>query len=524
MSIMGFLQKVLEKDSYVYGFLLVIALLAFGNVLRGDFFLDDMFLIVNNEYIKSFAYFGDWFTSSTTEGAGHVSNLYRPVQTVVNAVMFMIFGLSSFAYHLLNIVIHSVNGFLVYRLFGKISFSQMASFLMAILFVLHPVQVESVSYIAGLPDVLMPLFLLLGLNMYVKDDRWSLKRGVWLSVIFVLGFLSKESMVVFFPLALLIDIFRWDAYEVGEKNVRKRMLGVLLGLTVLFVILKFTVFSFTGNLGLSKESNLYTENLYIRLFTFISILLEYVKLIFWPVDLYFEKSKELYSSLSTWQGMTGLLIVFGGLAGAVFSYMRRKVFFLGYFWFFLALLPVCGLIPQNAMYTEHWLYVPLIGLLMFFAGCYDDLSERLKKVFVVAVLVISLLFGWRVMERNVEWADPFMFFENELKYNEASHEIYNKVGTLYFEDKQYSLAMENFEKAIQLSDTNAEARFNMCLTFYLQGVFDQALPHCLRAIEIDPVLPDAYMLLYNMYVTTGQEERAQEVLEVLKSIGVELPG
>jgi hypothetical protein len=359
--------------------------------------------------------------------------------------------------------------------------------------------------------------------LYVSEiGGW--KRILTLLIVVVLGFLSKESMVVFFPLALLIDIFRWKEYGAGEKSVRKKILGVFAGMTFLFVILKFTALSFTGNLGLSYESNIYTDNLHVRIFTFISVLVEYVKLIFWPLELYFEKGKGLFGSLATLQGFLGVIIVVGGLVAAALSFRKKKVFFLAYLWFFINLAPVSGLVPQNAMYAEHWLYLTIIGVLILFAALYDSLESGFwKKVFVVGLCVISVLFIIRDVDRSRQWADPFAFFENELQYSEAPHEIHNKVGTLYFEQEDYASAMVEFEKGINLSDTNAEARFNMCLSYYLTGKLGAALSNCERAVQIDPELSNSYMLLYNIYVMTENLERAENVMKILNSMEVTLP-
>ena len=146
------------------------------------------------------------------------------------------------------------------------------------------------------------------------------------------------------------------------------------------------------------------------------MLIEYFRLIFWPQHLYFEKPNIGYLYFG-WQGLIGILILTIGGIYAVASYMKQRVFMLSYLIFFIALFPVSGiLVVANFKYADHWLYVSIIGVLFLFAFMFDRISSNVaKKVFATLAIIALILLGYRLYERNKEWADPVLFFENDFK-------------------------------------------------------------------------------------------------------------
>ncbi len=182
--------KLLNKNWLVFLLLFLIGAVCYANVLKGPFLIDDNALIVSNEHIKSFKFFGEWFSSGAMEGSGHTTNLYRPLATLINAITFKFFGLNTAAFHTVNILLHILNSFLVFTLFKRLNFIKLGSLLAAIIFLVHPVQAESVSYIAGLPDVLSATFILSGLIAFLRPT--TLRTYILLSLFTILSLLSKE--------------------------------------------------------------------------------------------------------------------------------------------------------------------------------------------------------------------------------------------------------------------------------------------------------------------------------------------
>ena len=512
----------MTRPKTTLAFFFIIGLLAYFKAMNGDFIWDDLVTVVRNEQIRSFAYIGDWFTSAYTSGAGvTTSNLYRPLSTAAYALIYSVFGLHAFGYHLANLIIHTLNTYLVFSLFQKFNFKKMGCMLAALIFMLHPAQTEAVAHISGLPDILAPLFVLLGLNLFLKKN---LKTVDYLKLcgLFILGLLAKELAIVLLPLMIVLLIYIWPTLSKEEKETRKLWLKVLAILACGYIFLRAGLLNFTDSLNLHIKDNAYTEDLNLRITTFISILPSYAKTLFLPIDLYFEKQFIAYPNILSFKGLFGTLVTAGGLVLSYKSLLKgSRNFFLGFFWFFAALLPVMGIVAVNASHADRWLYLPLVGLLILVPIIYERAIDKdIQKKLMIVFLIIAMLFGVRSFARNVQWADSFTFYENELKYNQNSARIYSLVGQLYFHQGDLQAAEASYLKGVSL-DTQAmlpEIRYNLGNTYLQMRNLDGAVNQFFMAIEINPKFIDPYIALYNIGIAIHSETLEKGFLELIHKI------
>lgn len=491
---MEFVKKFVNSHWFVIILLIILALLGFSTVLHGQFLYDDRTLIVENFLIRSLKNIPTFFLSGVARGANVLdTNLYRPIVNVIYTVLFSIAGLETFLYHIFNVAIHIVNSFLIFLFLRKLYFSRVGALIAASIFVIHPIQAESVGYVAGLPDILCTMFMLLGFNVFLNidtEDENIYSRGkkiVLISVLLILAFLSKELAVVFAPILLALVIYKWRDYDGRTKEYIKKILYVIFGITLIYIFLKFTVLNFTGgSLSLNRNDDMYTESIVFRIITFLRMLPEYFRLIFWPVHLYFEKPNIGYTYFG-WQGFVGLIVMVLGGVFAIISYMKKRVFMLAYFIFFLGLAPVSSiLIIANFKYADHWLYVPIIGFLILIAAFYDCMKGRIaKNIFIVSSVIVIVLFGYRLSLRNAEWADPIAFFENEIKYFPSAR-VYNHLGFEYYQTLQMKKALEYFYKAIEFDDTYPHPHFHLGNFYYAGGNIPKALDEYYLGLKLAP--------------------------------------
>ncbi len=483
----------LRTNFTVFGIILILALVAFSSVMNGGFLYDDRVFIVENYYIRSLANIPQFFISSAARGANVVdTNLYRPLMNTIHTLLFAVFELKTYAYHFTNVALHVVNACLIFVFLKRLGFWKVACALLAMIFVIHPIQAESVGYIAGLPDILSTTFMLIGFNIFLKfgaedeDISKRRRRFIWICVLLVLGFLTKELPVVFMPLMACLAIYKWREYDGKTKGFVKKLLYVLAGITGLYLVMKFTVLNFVGGSLSLNTSGDYGEHMWVRAFTFLRMIWEYLRLLFWPVHLFFEKQNFAYTFLGG-VGFFGLGVVVFGAAGALLSYFRKRVFMLSYLWFFIALAPVSGiLIPANFMYADHWLYVPIIGFLVLIAAMASELRKKWSKgAFIAICLIIMTLFTYRLYERNKEWADPVLFFENEVQYY-PSVRTYTHLGFEYMQRLKVYQAVEYFEKAIEVDDVYPHPHFHLASLKHGGGNVEGALDEFYKALEIAP--------------------------------------
>lgn len=535
-----FIEKLTSKNHLVLIFLFGITLLAYGNILFGDFVFDDNIFIENNVQIRSLSNIDAIYSSSITAGSGLLNdNFYRPNQQFIYAILYSLFGLSPFIFHLTSLLFHILNGFLVFILFYKLGIGRRTAFFGSLLFLLHPILTESVSYISGLSDPLVTSTILLTILIFLESVKEiPLEKFLkWLllgAVTFLFGLFSKENQIISLGLIIALAIFKYKKSQISNFFRAIVFVGVLSIIASLYIYSRLTILNFTGVIGLSPEVDAYTQNLWIRFFTFIHILPEYLKMIVFPWNLSYEKPYIAYNSLLSVQSIFSLFTIISGFILLIVSVVKRnakrngEILFnlplnlsLGLFWFITALIPVSGIIPVNAMYLEHWLYLPIIGIIFCFCSLFsalgaapaksggqgsassgETLPDFIKKVAVYFLILILILFTIRIMMRNAEWGDPIKFYQNEIKQMErtgqSSARIYNGLAMEQSNRGDCNSAIANYKKAISINDSYPQTHYNLARCFENMGKLQEALEEYKKALAIQPDFPYSLQAISNL--------------------------
>ena len=381
--------------------------------LNNGLFWDDDDWIVNNNFVHSVSWDNVkfWFTHDVLAGIGLKSNYYRPFLFFTFAFNYIVSGVKPLAYHLTSNAIHIFNSILIFWLvrqffssrfdLGISKRSNLIAFLTALLFLIHPLQTEAVAYISGRGDLLAAMFMLLALLFFYKSDFLTsdVRKSEALSynpfvgrtgfqilslVSLVLALLSRETSIIFPFLALafyvsVLSLPRSDLYPTQGRTLIKSLKQGLsktwpyFAIVLIYGILRLTSLNFANTLNFYSQQNVYSENLYVRMFTFLPILWEYLKLLIVPVGLHMERGAKVYTSLWQWPVWIAVLSVASGIWYLIYRFYKNlrtsdvvptsdvRIWFLGVSWFFIALAPVSGITPINALMYEHWLYLPMVG-------------------------------------------------------------------------------------------------------------------------------------------------------------------
>lgn len=519
-------MQILKTNTNVFVLLLIIGVAVYGNVITGKFLFDDNLFIENNKQVHSLSNSFELYFSSVTGGSNVAAdNFYRPNQQLVNALIYSVFGLDPIPYHLTSILLHGLNACLIFLIFIRLGVQRTPSFFGSLVFLIHPIQTQAVSYISGMADPLGMAFTLFAIYLFIKSLYANNKNqffGYTLGVVgfYVLGLLTKENTVI---LPALIVITFTFLFERVRSNSNYRLIYVAIGayfiITIAYLVLKFTVLNFAGTIGLSPEKNIYTESLYIRIVTFITILPEYVKMILFPLHLNYEKPFTAYTDFSRSESIFGLLLIISGTGVSVYSFIKKnKAFFFSFLWFFICLAPVSGIIPVNAMYLEHWLYYPIIGVIFYAAISYEKIKGFGKQIVTVFIIILLMAYTVKTVSRNFQWADPIKFYKNELKYSKSSARINNNLAMVYAEDNKCPLAIQHYKKAVSLYDVYPQTHHNMARCFQVIGNLDEALNEYFRALLMYPNFIYSLNDLYQIYIQTGDQFRADRVGELITRI------
>jgi hypothetical protein len=186
--------------------LIAAVFLAYSNVYHNDFLYDDISLITENKFLTSWNYLGILFATPALQGysATFHDPFYRPLQMFLYLCVYQVAGPSTIAFYFLNLTLHSSNACLLYALGIRLGFNRVGVFLAVLLWALHPVHTEAITYMSGTADPLCGVFLLSGILVLVPEySRW---RVLTACALFVLALLSKETAVVF-PLLVMGLLF-----------------------------------------------------------------------------------------------------------------------------------------------------------------------------------------------------------------------------------------------------------------------------------------------------------------------------
>jgi len=445
-------------------------------------------------------------------------------------------------------------------------FSKRAAFITALIWLVHPLNVEAVAYISGRGDPMSVFFILLALWLWITtlnvvmgsyQQRHSVSLRVLSIISMVLAILSRETAILFPALLTLVLLAFGNGKWANGKSMEngkqpreaeqwplwpwKMVISVwpFWAISVGYMILRLTVLNFQNTLNFYSQANIYTEHLSYRLYTFGHALVEYFKLIFVPLGLHMERELSVNTSLFQWPVWLGFSMILLIVTVGVILYKKAighssleishyRIWLFGFGWFFIAMAPVSGIIPINAIMYEHWLYLPLIGLVAL-AGFYIDklfLVLKIRKLNTLYLILYTLFIvyfsflGVLTIKRNMAWGNIIGFYEDILKYNPDTVRIINNLGNAYASKGDLVKSAEMYERAIQLPDGQAFAQpyYNLANTYRDQNRPEDAAKMYIKAIEVDPNFPFAYKNLAILYAKYGYLEESIKVLRDLKKI------
>lgn len=474
------LNKIKEDKTTLYAIFTIVAgtILVYATGLRGPFLLDDLPCIVLNPTIKNislaFTTFGH--PEAISDGSFTYFN-YRPLMPVIYAFVHALFGLAPFAYHLLNILVHALNGVLIYFLILRVTRHAPASFAAAAWWALHPVHVESVQNASGTDDLLNATFTVLALLLLLK------KRTGWSLFLFALALLTKESAVVA-PGLIFIMMFREKEGAVGQKLKQAFLV------TVPFAILAIGYMSVRYFFQGLEHGNAPVQNITESLIIFPKIFLVYMRLMLVPAGLRIN----YFIPVVTQVGATvifGYAIITGMLLAALICLKKKPLISLGIAWFFIAFIPVSNLVPIRTLVGERFMYLPFVGAAIIIGVVGSGI--RSKKIFFAgawAILLVVLAVG--SMIRIGVWCDEEKFWK-DIIHKEPGFRVYQMYETnlalFYMKHQRPDEAEALFKEALRQQPGNKKFAANLAQFFYLTGKYKPAGQLFEQLVKEDPKNP-----------------------------------
>jgi tetratricopeptide (TPR) repeat protein len=517
------------KKSLPYLVLAAAVFAAYANVYSNAFLFDDEQFILDNALLRSWHSLGAIFISSGTAGAGIQDLYYRPLQTLLYLILYQTFGLSTAAFHALNVILHAANAGLIYALGRRLDFKPIAVFLAALIWALHPLQTEAVTYMSSTVDPLYVFFCLCGLLVMLPD--FSKRKIAFACPFYLLALLSKETAIIF-PLLAASCLFLLDRKRLNAKTYRR--LWPLVVTAALYLVGRH--FALGGGYDFYKQSNIYTEHISYRIYTFLATLPAYAKLLIWPFGLHMDRNFPVYPDPWHADVIGGALMVLLALGQIIGGKGRRGLpLSWGFLWFASAHALNTGIVlPINGFFFEHWMYWPTVGLFLGAAQNFalwlkaKNLNESIGTPVAIIAAVAALALGVRTSDQNTVWRDPITFYSYTIAQGAKSARVHNNLANAYMDRGDLPDGIKELRAAIKISDAYPQTHHNLALALIAlpdrDAHLDEAMIELRRATDIDSNFFQSYELLGNIYDYRGDPWHADlyhgRATEIRKKLGI----
>jgi len=414
------------RSPLLLGFLLAAssAGILFSTTVKFPFFYDDIYYVQKNPAIRSVS-LGSFLKPFSPVAPG----LYRPVTTISFAKDYALFGMRPFGYHLSNILLHAAISGLVFLLAWQLLRSVFAAGVTALLFALHPVHTEAVTWIAGRSELLAAFFTLLSLLFFLHFRKTEAKKSFFFIMLSGIAyFLALSSKEIAAPLPLALLLLEGDQALSKKKKYTPYAAFVLA--VILYVALRFTAL---GTLSVPLE-HIRTAGLSLwgRMLLMAPIILHYVQLLFFPWGLRIEYDWVEFSPLiiGASSAIIAMIVAFGiwCLRTGRHTVAPLHTAGVGILWFFLFLLPVSNIMPIGEIVAERFLYLPSFGFCLFIGALVQNYvgSSRVGPRHAVPLLFVLAIFSFLTLQRNNEWKDPETLWRATLERSpNAPHALEN---------------------------------------------------------------------------------------------------
>ncbi len=451
----------------------------------------------------------------------------RPVIRATLALNYFIGGYDETGYHVVNLCIHILAALALFGVirrtlrlpslggrFGEKAAASLA-FAAALLWVVHPLQTQAVTYMIQRTESLMGLFYLLTLYCFIRSASSPNPRAWLVAAVAAcaLGMGCKEVMVSAPLVVLLYD----RCFVAGSFRGVLRRWGFYLGLAATWLILARSVIEGLGPHALSAGFQLKEVTPFQYARSEPGVILHYLALAFWPAGLCLDYGWPVAKGIA--QIAPGAIVIGALLAATVWALVRRpKWGFIGA-WFFLVLAPSSSVMPIKDLAFEHRMYLPLAAVVSAlilaahlgwerWAGAGE--GRRLEGQILAAILVLSasIALGYATLMRNKDYATAMAIWSDTARKAPRNPRALNNLGWELRDAGDYQAALDCLNRAIELRPRYADAYNNRAYTYASMKKYDLALDDCNMAIECRPEFATPYNNRGNLYVQRGELDKA----------------
>ncbi len=504
----------MKKDRFLYAsILIIVGISAYSNSFNCSFHFDDIPNIVSNQAIRDLFNWKAWI----------FFNSNRPAGFFTFALNYHFSHLNVFGYHVFNLGIHILNAFLVWELVRLLfrspklkehplsaSAGQLA-FFTALLFVVHPLMTESVTYIVQRLVSLASMFCLLSMVLFMQGmlrETKVLRLACYAGSIVaaLLGFLTKETAFSLPFLMIMIYLFFFSDRKSFSRISSLALIIILLSVFSFVALMAFNTGKYFSVIP-PREGHPYSITPLHYYYTQINVLVTYLRLILLPVNQTLDYNYAMATSMAGLHILLNLACLLLLLSLSIWLFKRDRLVSFGILWFFICIAPQ-ALVPRSNFIFEHRAYLSSTGIILdwilFIYYVFGRINPVNRSRYVPGTGFLSLAacllliqcfaFAWMTHKRNIVWRSEYSLWSDCLQKAPGSARAMVNLGSEQISRQEYPMALNNFDKAISISPLYLQAWHNRAAIKVSLGDNKKAIEDLNFVILHDPAFIDSYII------------------------------
>jgi Flp pilus assembly protein TadD len=496
--------------------LVVLAAAVYGRILGHEFQAnwDDNWYVIYNESIRGFS----WQNLRTIFSSIYLAN-YAPVQMLSYMLDYTVWGLNAGGFLFTNIIIHAMNGIMLYRMLFRWYGERLFALVASALFLVHPLQVESVAWVSDRKNLLSVFFFLLaweGYRLYREAAPGKGRLAYTASVAaFVISLLSKSTTLVLPVILVLYDL----CFPEGGRRLRlkDKMPYVLAAGVFALVTFSIQTSEFQGGIRIPYHGGSPLATFY----TMLPVFCRYLGNVVWPAGLSALYSPPVHSSIDGAVAAAAFLIAVVIWAGIrLFRIDRRLGFWVMFFW--IGLLPYSQIVPIMWLMNDRYLNLSMIGVAALAGSGAVFLRERLgaqRPVLLYALLALPVVALSVVsFQRAAVWRDGLTLWSDTVLKTPASSRAWEHLGEVYKFTGKTDSAREAYERGLTLDPSNTEILYGLGDLYTELGELDKGYALLKDLLRIKPGYVMGWASLGNNYLKRGNYVEAEKAYKLARAL------
>ena len=494
-------------------FLIVLcSFLGYCTSLFNGFVYDDHMVLTGNRFIKNIhnvprLFTNDYFLVSK-------ERTFRPFSPLILFLQYSVFGDNPAGYHAVNIVVHTLNGILLFLLLLNLGYRDKTSLLASLVFCAHPAVSETVFCVSYMEDLWGMLFYLASFLFFIKYRKQKPVFLILIQVCLFLSLLCKEMGITAYVLIPLMEIVFYGKFSLSKKRFLFFYIPSVIT-AVFYFLLRFHIFYLP-----EKEASYPGGSFLVTLANIPRIFLHYLRLCLMPVKLTADYNIKIYPDIFSIPVICSYFLA--GVLVYLFFRLSKKNKFWALF-FIINFLPVSNIIPFGATFAERYLYFPIIGFAVLVPVFIQKMNKphfkivKFNEVLKYAVFLAVLFFYIILLnERAPFWkSDESLWiktYKSSPKGFTEKATFYVNLGNVYYRKNQLDKALQAYLRAKKINPDLPGLYNNIGVIYMEKGQHDIAKSYFFKDIDMRGSLEGAYLSLFKLYMREKNYVKAEKVM------------